>query len=54
MGLVKTEIKISNPKENLDPIVTECLVDSGELHLCIPESLMIQLKLEEFEKRPVT
>jgi len=54
MGLVKTEVKISNPKEDLNPVLTECLVDSGALHLCIPETLAIQLKLQEFEKRPVT
>ncbi|MBL0053922.1 MAG: clan AA aspartic protease [Bacteroidetes bacterium] len=54
MGLVTTEIKLSNPKINLEPLVVECLVDSGALHLCIPETLAIQLKLEEHEKRPVT
>lgn len=54
MGIVKTEIKIFNPKENLDSIQIECLVDSGALHLCIPEAIAIQLKLQEFEKRPVT
>ena len=54
MGLVKTEIKISNPKLNISPVVAECLVDTRALHLCIPETLKIQLQLEEFEKRPVT
>lgn len=54
MILVKTEIEISNPMENLNPVLTECLVDSGALHLCIPETLAIQLKLQEFEKRTVT
>lgn len=54
MGLVKTNIKISNPKNNLEPLLVECLVDTGALHLCIPETLAIQLKLDEHEKRPVT
>ena len=29
-------------------------MDTGALHICIPESLAFQLKLVEFEKRPVT
>jgi clan AA aspartic protease len=55
MGIVKTTIKLSNPRfQDILPIETECLVDTGALHLCITESQAIQLKLEEFEKRPVT
>ncbi len=55
MGLVKTNIKLSNPRyPNLDSIVVESLVDTGALHLCITETQFIQLKLEEAEKRPVT
>jgi clan AA aspartic protease len=36
------------------PVEVSCLVDTGALHLCITEAHAIQLKLEEFEKRPVT
>jgi len=55
MGIIKSKIKLSNPKfSNLEPIEVECLVDTGALHLCITETQCIQLKLEEFEKRPVT
>ncbi len=55
MGLVKTNIKLSNPRyPNLDSITVESLVDTGALHLCITEAQFIQLKLEEAEKRPVT
>lgn len=55
MGIVKTKIKLSNPRlSNLEPIEVECLVDTGALHLCITETQCIQLQLEEFEKRPVT
>lgn len=55
MGIVKTKIKLSNPKfTELQPIEVECLVDTGALHLCITEAQAIQLKLEEHEKRPVT
>ena len=55
MGIVKTNIKLSNPRyPNLDSIVVESSVDKGALHLCITEGQFIQLKLEEAEKRPVT
>ncbi|MEN9521919.1 MAG: hypothetical protein RL065_296 [Bacteroidota bacterium] len=55
MGLINTEIELSNPKDlTLQTINTSALVDTGALHLCIPEALAIQLNLQEFEKRPVT
>jgi clan AA aspartic protease len=55
MGIVRTAIKLSNPRfPEMQPIEVDCLVDTGALHLCITESHMIQLKLEEYEKRPVT
>ncbi len=55
MGIVKTYIKLSNPRfDEIDTLVVECLVDTGALHLCITESQCIQLKLEESDKRPVT
>ena len=55
MDAVKTTIKLSNPRfEDIQAIEVECLADTGALHLCITETQSIQLKLEEFEKRPVT
>jgi clan AA aspartic protease len=55
MGIVTTTIKLSNPRfQDILPVAIECLADTGALHLCITESQAIQLKLEEFEKRPVT
>ncbi|SRR5258706_14130972 len=55
MGLVNAEILLKNPrKPNLTPIKTSALVDSGAVHLCIPEHLRIQLKLEEIDKKEVT
>ena len=54
MGLVFGQIKLSNPKdEKLEPIEVRCLVDTGATYLCIPESIAIQLKLDETEKREV-
>ncbi len=38
----------------MSAIEVSCLVDTGALHLCITEAYAIQLKLEVFEKRPVT
>lgn len=55
MGLTTSKIKLSNPrKPELTPIEIEALVDTGALHLCIPEHIVIQLDLEESEKREVT
>jgi len=55
MGLVIAEITLENPREpTLQPIKVEALVDSGAVHLCIPEHVRIQLKLEEIDKKEVT
>lgn len=55
MGLVKAEIELSNPIEReVKPIKVKSLVDTGALHLCIPEHIAIQLKLDELYKREVT
>ncbi len=55
MGLIHTNICLSNPKHSdLHKMEVTALVDTGALHLCIPEHLKIQLQLEELEKREVT
>lgn len=55
MGLVYAEIKLSNPLDTrLAAVEVQSLVDSGALHLCIPEHIALQLKLSELEKREVT
>lgn len=55
MGLVRTPLTLSNPKEpNLAPMVVDALVDSGSLHLCIPRHVALQLRLEVFDEREVT
>jgi len=54
MGLIYTKITLSNPKKSdLKAIETQALADTGALHLCIPEHIVIQLSLEELEKREV-
>ena len=55
MGLVSAIITLGNPREkDLAGIEVDSLVDSGAVHLCIPEHLQIQLKLEEIDKKEVT
>jgi clan AA aspartic protease len=55
MGLVTAKVLIENPrKPALRGVEVETLVDSGAVHLCIPEHLQIQLQLEETDKKEVT
>jgi clan AA aspartic protease len=56
MGLVNAKISLSNPrKANLASVdVSDALVDSGSVHLCIPEHIKIQLELEEIDNKEVT
>lgn len=55
MGLVNATISLKNPREkDLKPIQVNSLVDSGAVHLCIPQHIAIQLKLEESDKKEVT
>ena len=54
MGILYANIKLSNPVNvEFQPIEVSSLVDSGALHLCIPEHLRNQLGLKELEKREV-
>jgi len=55
MGLVNAKIELSNPRDkNIRSIIAKSLVDTGSLHLCIPEHIAIQLELDELYKREVT
>jgi len=55
MGLVRTTLTLANPKRpDLAPVEVEALVDTGAVHLCIPERVAIQLDLDELERREVT
>ena len=52
MGLVVAHITVANPLiPDLEPLEVEALVDSGAVHLCIPEHLQIQLRLEEIDQK---
>lgn len=55
MGLVNAKVILKNPKEGeLKALEVDALVDSGAVHLCIPEHIKIQLKLEEIDKKEAT
>jgi len=55
MGLVFTQIQLSNPSQKqLQALTVETLVDSGAVHLCIPEHIQIQLQLDAVDQKEVT
>ncbi len=55
MGLIRTKIRLNNPKRaDLESVEVDALVDTGAAHLRIPERIVVQLGLEEQEKRSVT
>jgi clan AA aspartic protease len=55
MGLVNALIQLRNPrKPELAPVELVSLVDSGALHLCIPEHIRMQLRLEESSQKEVS
>lgn len=55
MGLINVKLSLKNPKKaKLQPLEVTALVDSGAVHLCIPEHIQIQLELEEIDKKEVT
>ena len=55
MGLVHTTISLKNPRQpELQALDVSALADSDALHLCIPEHVAIQLRLEKLQEREVT
>lgn len=55
MGLVYAGIKLDNPTlSSIAAISAQALVDTGALHLCIPEALSRQLNLTAERVRRVT
>jgi clan AA aspartic protease len=55
MGLIYTTIVLRNPRDgSLSPIEVQALVDTGSMHLRIPEHVAIQLKLETAYEREAT
>ncbi len=55
MGLVNGKILLKNPRlPELATVDVVALADSGAVHLCIPEHVRIQLKLEAIDNKEVT
>jgi clan AA aspartic protease len=55
MGLTNAKLVLKNPRlPDLGPVDVVALADSGALHLCIPEHVQIQLKLEAIDHKEVT
>lgn len=55
MGLKAVSIRLKNPRlSQLNPIDVDMLVDTGALHMCIPEHVALQLKLEPVDTKEVT
>lgn len=55
MGLILADIELSNAREDdLLPMTVNALVDSGALHLCIPQHVATQLRLPVLDRREVT
>ena len=49
------KVTLANPRDaSISSIEANALVDSGAVHLCIPEHIKIQLKLEEIDRKEVT
>jgi len=55
VGLVNGKVLLKNPRlPELAPVDVVALADSGAVHLCIPEHVQIQLKLEAIDNKEVT
>jgi clan AA aspartic protease len=55
LGLVYAGISLRNPREpELNPLDVQAFVDTGATHLCIPEHVALQLRLESVYEREVT
>jgi clan AA aspartic protease len=54
MGLVYADLELRNPKNrDVQALQVRSLADTGALHLCIPQHVALQLKLEELQIREV-
>lgn len=55
MGLVSSKVILRNPRlPELEAVEVDALADSGAVHLCIPEQVKTQLKLEAIDSKEVT
>jgi len=55
LGLIHTRVTLGNARRpDVAPIEVQALVDTGALHLCVPEHVALQLELDEFDRRELT
>jgi clan AA aspartic protease len=55
MGLITVQLTLTNPRRpEIEPVNAAALVDTGAVHLVIPEHVRLQLKLEEQAQKEVT
>lgn len=55
MGLVTTKITLRNPRyPEQQPIEVDAMADSGAVHLCIPQHIALQLRLEQYGEKEVS
>ena len=55
MGLITAMVTLKNPRlPELQSVEVEALADTGAIHLCIPEHIRAQLRLEEQDRKEVT
>ncbi len=55
MGLLDAVVALKNPKrDDIETMDVPVLVDTGAVHLCIPEHVRIQLALEAHDEKEVT
>jgi len=55
MALVNGHLLLKNPRlPELAGVVADALVDTGAVHLCIPEHVRIRLRLEAVDEKEVT
>lgn len=54
MGLTYTDLRLANDaRDDLEEVDASAVVDTGAMHLCIPEHIAIQLQLRVRDKREV-
>jgi clan AA aspartic protease len=55
MGIILADIELANARQDeLLPMTVSALVDSGAVHLCIPQHVANQLRLPVLDRREVT
>ena len=55
MGVIQANIQLGNARrDDLSPMTVDVLVDSGAVHLCIPQHVANQLELAVQDRREVT